>query len=143
MSTKTSKSPRKRASQLAQGLTDEMLQLDFDLMDSEEGEEYLFECEAAEVLGLEPGEMRTLRKRGDGPAYYDYPVRGIRYRLSDLLAYKECKRRGLEWKLALRVTLAKDPVLTELPQQEGLLRSVVEDVVKEMLLGGGGKGRKG
>jgi hypothetical protein len=102
--------------------------------------DWISESEAATLLGLYTRDMRALRKRGDGPVHYDYPhQRGVLYRKQDVLAYQECFRCGVDWELALKVTVATNRQLTELTQDYEKLRTLVEDVVTKMLadLGGG------
>jgi|GEM_PF-5378364 len=140
---KTSKSPNSLQSVPsgpAAGLPDELVEhLGFDPVPEVLEEELLLECEAAPLVGLDPRDLRELRKRGDGPTHYEYPLRGIRYRRADLTAYQLCKRRGLEWGLALQVTIGNDPRFPSMQQHYEMVRAVVEEVVTEMLVGEGGE----
>lgn len=122
------------------GLPDELVEdLGFDPIPDVLEEELLLECEAAPLMGLDPRELRELRRRGDGPTHYEYPIRGIRYRMKDIIAYQRSMRRGLEWGLALQVTVGSDPRFPGMQKHYQMVRAVVEEVVTEMLVGEGGE----
>lgn len=53
--------------------------------------DYLREEEASLRIGVSKAELRSMRKAGTGPAYYDTP-QGVRYKLSDLHEYMETSR---------------------------------------------------
>ena len=55
-------------------------------------EVYMDSTQAAEFLGLSPGTLARYRVDGVGPVYYRIGNR-IRYKLSDLVEWREARRR--------------------------------------------------
>lgn len=50
--------------------------------------------EVAELLGLHKMTLVAMRKRGEGPAYFRFGRRAIRYRTADVLAWRDARRVG-------------------------------------------------
>jgi hypothetical protein len=58
-------------------------------------DEMLTEQQAAEVLGLKPNTLRKYREKRTGPPYYRHGAgqrTRVRYKYSDLLAWRESRR---------------------------------------------------
>ncbi len=54
----------------------------------------LFQAEAAHLLGLSPRTLEAMRVRGGGPVFYAIGRRSIRYQRSDVIAWREMRRRA-------------------------------------------------
>lgn len=52
--------------------------------------------EAAVALGITPRALRDMRYRGGGPAFYKLNSIVLRYKMSEVLAWREARRDGGE-----------------------------------------------
>lgn len=53
---------------------------------AQDAQPHLTEAQAAERLGLKPGTLKKMRRRGRGPAFFKIS-RSIRYDAADITAY--------------------------------------------------------
>ena len=57
-------------------------------------ERALTTCQAGELIGLATITLAQMRARGDGPRFFRVGKRTIRYRLGDVLAYRDARSAG-------------------------------------------------
>jgi len=60
---------------------------------SQDPDQLLRECEAAQILGFTPRALQNWRIRGGGPVFVKVAARSVRYRRADLLAWIQARIR--------------------------------------------------